>query len=592
MCRGIKLHRLILLILLILIFISAGSVPIKADEDLPEDIQQIVRLKKTPKGDLLCFNVTVAKSSAQVKYRTIGWIIKINDIGIIYKYLASESNSETFSFRLTDLEKEFKRQYGDNTSQFNSVMDAMYKYGGTITFDAINTVSEKGRLLGAIVDNPVYGELDSFNYIGEVYDTLPEIANARNWSSRTKNVDLPKYYGISYNFSPQPHVDGLININFLNATGKKIRTSITIERKFALDDEPVIKYKVPNIFGYCFDEWRVFHNNMEIERGCSENLELTLSNNMPVLTVDIVYENYLGLPDLKIVDITPSTYSGDSKVLTIVKVKNVGKTDFGPDNLVDVRVFINSKLYTRKIDIGRNKEVIVPFVWETPSSGTVHIDAEVNYNRKHYEINYKNNRKSVSVSVRKFIQPDIGESPPVELVPLPVGENNCYKEWKEWRFSHWEYVSGKKRPVYIEKSFWVKLNIESEANRETLKSGYGFGLNVPVSIETNYDRPEFIIPPQRVLMYLPEKQYNAFLKLQVSESDNLGSVWNFPVNNKSVLGNRYHYIPIWFPDEVYYHMNVTAIDCYCPGGSLSATSKPKIWVNGNMYEDDYIGRMY
>ena len=135
---------------------------------------------------------------------------------------------------------------------------------------------------------------------------------------------------------------------------------------------------------------------------------------------------------------------------------------------------------------------------------------EVNYNRKHYEINYKNNRKSVSVSVRKFIQPDIGESPPVELVPLPVGENNCYKEWKEWRFSHWEYVSGKKRPVYIEKSFWVKLNIESEANRETLKSGYGFGLNVPVSIETNYDRPEFIIPPQRVLMYLPEKQLSDF----------------------------------------------------------------------------------
>ena len=48
----------------ILIFITS-PLPVRADDGLPEDLEQIVRLKKDPMGDILCFDITVAPSSAQ-----------------------------------------------------------------------------------------------------------------------------------------------------------------------------------------------------------------------------------------------------------------------------------------------------------------------------------------------------------------------------------------------------------------------------------------------------------------------------------------------------------------------------------------------
>lgn len=557
--------------------------------DLPGDINQVVRLKSSKDGDFLCFDINVKESNARIRYRTIGWEIKINGIGIIKKYMASELSSETFQFYISDLESEYLRQYGENSSEYKAIVKALYIDGGTITFDALNTYSINGVMKGSIIDNPIYKKSWNYNYRGNVYNTLSGIRNAQSWSSHTKNVDLPKYYGIAYSFSAQPHVDGVININYIDDKGKQLKASKRINSTFAITKEKSFTIDIPDISGYIFDKWVLIRDKNKVTE-YGEDIEVVLSKSIKKVDLNIMYIKASTNPDLKIIGISQLVYNEDTKVVTSIKIKNVGSVDVSPDNTVTVKVTIGNDIYTKNIDVGRNKEVIVPFVWKTPKTNSTRVlsfEIIVNEEHKYRERDYLNNYFRKLIIIKPLKSVELRDFPRVPIVPLPEGENNYSCEWTEWRFDKWVTTNGKRRPIYKEKSFYMRLVVDAEASESRMKSGYGFSISVPVKVETNYDKPEYIIAPQNVQMFLPETQYKEFLLLEKTKK---GEVWQLSINKTSVLATRKHYIPIWYPDNLNYCFNVTATDAFCPGGGLNKTVNAQIYIDGNMYEDDYTKR--
>jgi len=490
--------------LIFIIFISILSINqtqvISAYDVTTVTDQPIIRYVKDVYGDKICFNVDVKTATTSTRYRTIGWTININGFKIIYKY--PDLNNSDVVFYMKDIDNEFKRQYGENSSTYNSINKAMYKTGGDITFDAIHTIIKNNIYQGSINNDPIYGKSNLRNYTGRVYTTLSEIQTAESWNSIVKNVDLPKYYGVTYKFSKQPSAN-------------------------------------------------------------NEYQDLYISN------------------------ISSLEYREKTKVLTIVTVGNIGTIDCGPDNTVNIKFTAGGKIYTRAIDIGEGKEIIVPFIWTTPASGKVTLEAEINYDKKHIENNYANNKLTRTADIKPYKVDLIGDSPKVSIISAPKVEEENYIEWKEWRFVKWG-TNGK--CIYEQKTFWIKLRVNAKPNVSKLKSGYGFFMDTTTTIITNYDRLEFIIPPQRTQVFVPEKQFKSFYELDIiSGKDEFETGWQNPVNLYSVFGYRKHYVPIWFPDKIYYEMNVVTIDCYCPGGALNAVSKPRIYIEGNMYEDDING---
>ena len=504
------MNKKVLFLLSAVFFIILLNVNVYGFDDRNNEDIPVVRVIRTGDGDVFIFDVNVKFSTSSVKHKTLGWKIYINNIGIIYKYPYDTSLSTEFKFKLTDLLKEYERQYGINSAQYKNVCNVLFNTGGSIRFECIKTITENGVKQGGIIDNPIFGKPNSYNYFGEVYDTLEGIRNARNWTDITKNVYLKRYFGVTYTFSKQPNVN----------------------------------IPKPN-------------NN-----------------------------------DLKVVSIGPTVYYANSKAMTLVTVRNEGDTAYDPEHKVEIILTANGIQYKSYFDIGPKAEAKIPFIWKVNEEWSVALICEVNKDKKQYETNYDNNWLSTTSYIKRPETYSDRVYQPAKLIDCPETENNNYYEWTETRFSHWTDQEHK-NAVYVDKKYWARLVLDVNISKSSIKSGYGFSLNVSPSIETNYDRKEYIIMPQSMKMLLPESSYEDSKPLRRSAiyPNLLKEDWTLPTNKLSVTNSKKHYIPIWFPDNMNYETSITSYGSYVPGYELTASAKVNIYVNGNMYEDD-ITRLY
>jgi hypothetical protein len=171
------------------------------------DEDTVVVLENKADGAYITFNISVPLGTTNIRYRAIGFNISIGGSTIIYKYEAHPGSDLPYTFKLSSIISEFDRQYADyggtNSSQYKSAYDAMFKTGGTITFNALMTVVYSGVKQGDINDGARYPDSYSSNFQGRVYGDLSSIQNAEDWNSDTIYRDLPKYFNISYTFPKQ-----------------------------------------------------------------------------------------------------------------------------------------------------------------------------------------------------------------------------------------------------------------------------------------------------------------------------------------------------------------------------------------------------
>ena len=176
-----------------------------------------------------------------------------------------------------------------------------------------------------------------------------------------------------------------------------------------------------------------------------------------------------------------------------------------------------------------------------------------------------------------YVQPTESKNIPVP----PQRSDNPRVTWYEQRFENGRFVW---------KDFYAELRVSAKIDYDTkakgyIKSGYGFSIKVTTTVDTNYDKPELITVPQTAEVYLPQYRYQTAIPL-ISESP---GCFTFKENPSSPFKYKKQYIPIWFPDNKDYIIQLFVTDAHTPGGTLSKCTTGgnlKIKVNDSMYSDD------
>ena len=267
-------------------------------------------------------------------------------------------------------------------------------------------------------------------------------------------------------------------------------------------------------------------------------------------------------PDLTVTNITPSSYRGNSTVISTVTVQGLQAASV---NGVEVRFDAGGAMQSKTINVPANSKATVTFTWTAPSSGPVTLTATVNPAQTVTETDYSNNSYSRSVSIQPPFIDAIEQPTPVPIPARPGGENNDYVTWEETENG-------------VTTSYWARLTLTAMPSVSQLKSGYGFGVTVSANVSTNYHTS---FAPSQVVMFIPERGYNEVVRLV-----NSGGTWTLPVSPYSPIGAQKWYVPVWFPDATMYSANVTAVGASTPGGELTATIPVSIYINSNMYTDD------
>ncbi len=135
---------------------------------------------------------------------------------------------------------------------------------------------------------------------------------------------------------------------------------------------------------------------------------------------------------------------------------------------------------------------------------------------------------------------------------------------------------------YLQNGTWV------------MRSGYGVELNVQANINANLPDNAYT-NVQNGNAYLPEFRFtadsNKYRTMEVTSTN----VLNFPQNENTIINTgqqdykRIHFSPLWYPDGEY-EVKTYIYDVWSPVGMLSITEDiNQVTIDGNMYDDWYLG---
>ncbi len=289
--------------------------------------------------------------------------------------------------------------------------------------------------------------------------------------------------------------------------------------------------------------------------------------------------------DLDVQRITPDEYKENQSVITTVKVSNKGSLDFTPGQNVTVLFQIPELSLSRRIEavvMERDTWNVVSIRWDTPN---VQADKDITLIaiiNPEQSLGNEGTNDNNTYTQKAVIQNVSYEEPEESrILPDPPKRNEQPKvTWWEQRYENNKFVW---RQFYAELKVSATLDYDTKA-KGYLKSGYGYFIRVTATVSTNYDRSEMITAPQTAEVYLPEYRYETAIPL-IKE----GSQFNFKENPSSPFRYRKQYIPVWFPDNKDYIVQLLVTDVHTPGGTLSkwiTGGELKINVVDSMYSDD------
>jgi len=126
---------------------------------------------------------------------------------------------------------------------------------------------------------------------------------------------------------------------------------------------------------------------------------------------------------------------------------------------------------------------------------------------------------------------------------------------------------------------------KTNPNNSYIKSGYGIQLAVNSRVNGS---PSTTTGIQHAVVYFPEFKYVSYRRIGKLPSAGLNATINFPVNQYSILDNKVHFLPIWFPDKEY-KVYIETLDAWTPAGMLCDYTTTSITVKGSMWDDYHIG---
>jgi hypothetical protein len=180
--------------------------------------------------------------------------------------------------------------------------------------------------------------------------------------------------------------------------------------------------------------------------------------------------------DVAVTKIERTSYPASSVVTADVTVQNLGTT-----RVTTPVEFSIPGLTTQSKDItlAAGQTRIVRFIFSTPATGPITMTAEANKRRTFEETDYTNNRLSVTA----------------QIIPIPSGSASCsdiitWNEtdshivyYDEWCDSCEEYHTYS-YTCHHTFTYETRLTTSHDVTPRTLKSGYGFAVNLNNSIST------------------------------------------------------------------------------------------------------------
>lgn len=309
--------------------------------------------------------------------------------------------------------------------------------------------------------------------------------------------------------------------------------------------------------------------------------DINTSNNQATAEIMVAERPY----DLDVQRITPDRYKENQTVISTIKVSNKGNLDFTPGQKVSVLFKIPELSLQKRVDavvMQQDTWNIVSVKWDTPNvqaDKNITLIATINPDKV---LDNETTNANNTYTQRAVIQNVDYEKPEESRVlPDPPKRNEQPRvTWWEQRYENGQFVW---RQFYAELKVKAILDYDTKA-KDYLKSGYGYSIRVTTTISTNYDRPEMITAPQTAEVYLPEYRYETAIPL-IKE----GGQFTFRENPASPFRYKKQYIPVWFPDNREYIMQLLVTDVHTPGGTLSrwiTGGELKIHVVDSMYSDD------
>jgi hypothetical protein len=290
--------------------------------------------------------------------------------------------------------------------------------------------------------------------------------------------------------------------------------------------------------------------------------------------------------DLDVQRITPDQYKENQTVISTIKVSNKGDLDFTPGQKVSVLFEIPELSVKKRVDavvMEQDTWNVVSVKWNTPNvqvDKNITLVATINPDQTlDNETTAANNTYTQKAVIKNVTYDEPEES---RTIPAPPQRSEQSKvTWWEQRYENDRFVW---RQFYAELKVTAVLDYDTKA-KGYLKSGYGFSISVTATVNTNYDRPELITAAQTAEVFLPQYRYETAIPL-MSDSTNHFTFWENPA---SPFRYKKQYVPVWFPDNRDYIVQLLVTDVHTPGGTLSkwiTGGELKIFVVDSMYSDD------
>ncbi len=309
---------------------------------------------------------------------------------------------------------------------------------------------------------------------------------------------------------------------------------------------------------------------------------------------------------VKIVPVTPNAaYREKTKVFSTFQLRNISSDDYTPGKLqvqFTVKDKNNKEIYTE------TKEVIVPkkdtnfvyITWYVPNnlnSEYATVSAEIIEENKRY--NYVERNRDV-IPFTYYVTPETSyeKKAPSSFEGIPEEQQSSseYATWSEYGYENGKFVKHTYGVgIYLGGYHELTVATDPSHNETEMKSGYGVQVSstncmtgVKDTESATYGKMYTMC--QYAYAALPEYNY-AFgegkCKTLITGHKNEYMQWIFPTTGKA---DNTHYTPVWYPDGMY-QVIVHESDAWTPNGMITANNVPNtLTVNGNMYDDYFIGR--
>lgn len=304
-------------------------------------------------------------------------------------------------------------------------------------------------------------------------------------------------------------------------------------------------------------------------------------------------------PDIEIVDSTIMDWYANKDIVVSATLRN---RTAQPVPAVLIRLTISGATYTESIPLPGDGSNLVVFRLTVPAAGSYVVQIIADPEGTLNETDESNNVLSESIQVKNVPASIVADPDNAEmeqrykaygLTSIPTASSSNYHTWQEVRLEGGNYVT-KNYYVRLTTTFQIlpDSRIAYADKPKTMESGFGFTVQCTTTLITNYDKPDKIVGVQMAWVRYPESSYGQLaawqnvrdnLQAKMGAAGGMSITWQLAVNPYSVIGNRLHYTPLWFPDGEYTAW-AQAFYAWSPIGQLYDYKTDTLTIDGDMYD--------